>query len=258
MTPDEAANNLLAEFSWNKWFTDTFWRENELRIRMTMNDAIAHCGPPADVLDVGCASGFMAYLFSQLGYRVTATDAAAIQERPELFNRNGITFFESNLNELEPFPDSIEDSFDIVLFGEVIEHILNHPAGLLRSIARTLRPNGLRILSTPNPSTLMNAARVALGSFSLWGTSQFINEPKIKDGQIIDLGDVHYREYLTSEVQKMLASAGFTVGPPRYFGAGFAMAQSRWKKAIKSAPGSRRLLKNRVLGASQYFLAWKE
>src|SRR5207249_3864851 len=146
-----------------------------------------------------------------------------------------------NFNEIEPFPSETESAFDIALFGEVIEHILNHPAGLLKSVAKTLKPGGLLVLSTPNPSTLMNALRVARGKQSLWGTPKFINEPKIKAGKIIDLGDVHYREYLVAEVRDMLIAAGFEAGQPRYFSSGSARGQSKWKRGIKSTPVLRSL-----------------
>src|SRR5262249_31220171 len=161
------------------------------------------------IFDIGCANGFMSYLFAQMGYAVTATDAVEISERPELFRRCGVTFFSSNFNDLNPFPVGFESAFEIALFGEVIEHILNHPSGLLKNISKTLKPNGVLVLSTPNPSTLMNAFRTLAGRHSLWGTDTFINQPKIRDGRVIDLGDVHYREYLTSELQEMLADAGF-------------------------------------------------
>ena len=49
---------------------------------------------------------------------------------------------------------------DVVVLGEVFEHILNHPAGLLQAVFRILRPGGTVILTTPNPSTLINAVRL--------------------------------------------------------------------------------------------------
>lgn len=256
-TERDAIRNLLREFSWNDWFTKTFWPENEFRIRMTIKDVLQHKPPPATVLDIGCANGFMSYLFSQLGYTVTATDASDVPERPELFKRCNVTFFHSNLNELDPFPAQCTSSFDVALFGEVIEHILNHPSGLLKSIARTLKPDGLLVLSTPNPSTLMNAVRIVMGRHSLWGTSAFINEPKIRDGKIIDLGDVHYREYTISEIQDMLVTAGFEPRRPIYFSSGTARSQSKLKRTMKALPGVRSLGRTRVLGASQYFVAKK-
>ena len=42
-------------------------------------------------------------------------------------------------------------AFDVGVMGEVIEHIPNHPLGLMREVARVLRPHGLLALTTPNP-----------------------------------------------------------------------------------------------------------
>ena len=49
------------------------------------------------------------------------------------------------------------ERFDAVFMGDVIEHVDN-PVALLRFAARHLKPNGLAIVSTPNPFAL----------FSLW------------------------------------------------------------------------------------------
>ena len=45
-----------------------------------------------------------------------------------------------------PHPDG---AFDVVLFCEVLEHLLMDPLAVLREIHRVLRPNGALVLSTP-------------------------------------------------------------------------------------------------------------
>jgi SAM-dependent methyltransferase len=99
---------------------------------------------------------------------------------------------------LDPWPDLANGSFDAVLFGEVFEHLLNHPLGVLGEIHRVLRPGGTLLLTSPNPSTLGNALRVLLDRHSMWGTDDFACSPKIQQGQIIYNGDIHYREYCVS------------------------------------------------------------
>src|SRR5206468_2882198 len=112
---------------------------------------------------------FVAYLFRKCGYEVWATDAFDNDERDRLFEKLGILYRTTNLNDPVPLSDYAPDSFDVVLLGEVFEHILNHPAGLLKSINRILCRGGLLVLTTPNPSTLANAVRVLRDTHLLWG-----------------------------------------------------------------------------------------
>lgn len=61
----EAVRSLLEEFSWNPWFLNSYWPENEPRVRMMAELAhellAGHASPK--VLEVGCANGYIAYLF---------------------------------------------------------------------------------------------------------------------------------------------------------------------------------------------------
>src|SRR6202043_3764517 len=103
-------------------------------------------------------------------------------------------YFESNLNDPQAFKRIADGSFQLALLGEVFEHVFNHPLGLRCEIHRILSEKGILILTTPNPSTLINAVRIAFDRYSLWGTKDFISKPKITGNQIIDAGDIHYRK----------------------------------------------------------------
>ncbi len=50
-------------------------------------------------------------------------------------------------NDRFPFSDNV---FDLVIFAEIIEHLLNDPCRVMREIKRVLKPNGTLILTTPN------------------------------------------------------------------------------------------------------------
>lgn len=56
-----------------------------------------------------------------------------------------------------PYPDA---EFDLVIFAEIIEHLLNDPCTVLREIRRVLRPGGTIILTTPNVARLENVVRL--------------------------------------------------------------------------------------------------
>ena len=254
---DAAIAAMLREFRDNPWFMDEFWPASRQRVRMIVNDVTAHA-PPAgarQVLDIGCYNGFLSVILAELGYRVTASDAVRLDERRDLFAARGIEFMHANFNELDPFAGLPPGHFDGAVLGEVIEHVLNHPLGFISSIARVLKPGGLLVVTTPNPATLINAARVVRGTHSLWGTPTFIASPKIVDGRLIDDGGVHYREYLPRELRQLLEDGGFAVERLRYLGFGVNRTDPLLKRGLKRLLFQGDVRTHRLLGATQYVLA---
>jgi SAM-dependent methyltransferase len=60
-----------------------------------------------------------------------------------------------------PYPDG---EFDLVIFAEIIEHLLNDPCKVLREIKRVLKPKGTLVLTTPNVARLENITRLISGT----------------------------------------------------------------------------------------------
>jgi len=248
---------MLEYFSRNAWFVNGYWPENEPRVVRLLGDLQRLAPAPASIFEPGCGNGFISFLASRLGYQVTATDSWQPADREELFHRANVHCFVSNLNHLSPWPDLADDCFNAVLFGEVFEHLLNHPVGLLKQIHRVLKPGGALLLTTPNPSTLSNAARVLLDRHSLWGTEDFACLPKIMDNLIIDKGDIHYREYRADELRKFIALAGFQVDYCGYVGSGTSSHQPMLKRFAKRLSGPLGLTKSRLFANSTYIIASK-
>lgn len=93
-----------------------------------------------------------------------------------------------------PFPD---ESFDGVLFCEVIEHLQMDPLRALREIWRVLRPGGWLILTTPNVARLVNVVRLVEGNN--------LYDPYSGHGPY----GRHNREYSISELRAIGAYTGF-------------------------------------------------
>ncbi|MCU1393887.1 MAG: SAM-dependent methyltransferase [Ilumatobacteraceae bacterium] len=91
------------------------------------------------------------------------------------------------------------DSFDVVLFCEVIEHLLMDPVAALREIQRVLKPGGCLVVSTPNVARLENIARVASGAN--------IYDPYSGYGPY----GRHNREYTRHELVKLIEFVGFDI-----------------------------------------------
>lgn len=256
---DQAIAAMLAEFRGNDWMLDEHWPLNEPHVRMMIADVMARFppGPNVRVLDVGCFNGYISFLFRQLGYQVTGTDVCELEDRDAIFAKAGIAFEFSNLNDAEPFNHFAAEQFDVVIIAQVIEHILNHPLGLIRSLAHTMRPGAMMILTTPNPATIMNAVRVLRGRSLLWGTDDFIDHPKFASNEIISEGEIHYREYTNAELRHMLEGAGLRVELSRYLALGDSGTQSALKKLLKNNPLAKKLTSRRLLASNHYFLARK-
>jgi SAM-dependent methyltransferase len=97
-------------------------------------------------------------------------------------------------NDLFPYSDG---EFDLVIFAEIIEHLLNDPCKVLREIKRVLKPNGVLILTTPNVARLENITRLISGAN--------IYDPYSGYGPY----GRHNREYNCHELDQLLKFEGF-------------------------------------------------
>jgi ubiquinone/menaquinone biosynthesis C-methylase UbiE len=127
------------------------------RIKLFLDEATSRVKPPARVLDAGCGDGSMSLALLQAGYQVTSVDLAegglnrlkktAVETLPTeaLASHQGCA--RASLTDL-PFPDS---SFDMVVSGEVLEHLEDHEAAV-SEFFRVLKPGGVVSVTVPaNP-----------------------------------------------------------------------------------------------------------
>jgi SAM-dependent methyltransferase len=125
---------------------------------------------PADVLELGAAPGNQSLGLARAGHRVTAVELGEASDawgnQPEgsmeaAFAEAGVTLV---IWDLEQVPYPLEDeSFDVVLLTEVLEHLRDYPALSLAEARRLLRPGGLLVLTTPNAAYILNRLRLAVG-----------------------------------------------------------------------------------------------
>lgn len=115
-------------------------------------------GTPMRVLDLGCAAGFLAEQLRLRGHYVTGVDhqhCDGVTDRTD-------EFIQADLG--DGLPDGLRGPFDLVVAGDVLEH-LRHPEVLLTQIHSVIAPNGSLLVSVPNFSHWYPRARVALGAF---------------------------------------------------------------------------------------------
>lgn len=101
-----------------------------------------------DVLDAACGTGYGSRILSDAGAKsVTGVDisAEAVEATAERLGDRG-TALAADLREL-PLED---DSVDLVVSWETIEHV-EDGARVIAEFRRVLRPDGLLLISSPNP-----------------------------------------------------------------------------------------------------------
>jgi SAM-dependent methyltransferase len=142
------------------------WEEHYLDYHaMRYLDTLAVLGPGQGLrlLDVGAFPGHLTVAAHHLGYQVDgisgrAESGPSLQMIVDRLSRHHISLTLVDV-ESEPFPFPNE-SFDMVLASEIIEHLHFNPYRLLRESFRVLKPGGRILITTPNINRLENIIRM--------------------------------------------------------------------------------------------------
>jgi GT2 family glycosyltransferase/tetratricopeptide (TPR) repeat protein/SAM-dependent methyltransferase len=145
------------------------------------------------VLDIGCGAG-------RLGEALKARQPAevvgleCVEEVARVARGRLDQVFAGDVEQLElPFPPG---SFDVVVCGDVLEHLRN-PAHLLERVRRWLRPEGRLVASIPNTRHHSVVTGLLEGNWTY--------EP----AGLLDA--THLRFFTRREIEKLLYRAGFAV-----------------------------------------------
>ena len=114
-----------------------------------------------DVLDLGCAGGFMAEALARRGAHVTGIDPAedAIDAARAHARESGLRIgYDVGVGEALPYESA---SFDAVVCVDVLEHVADLTK-VLSEVARTLRPGGLFLFDTINRNPLSRLATITV------------------------------------------------------------------------------------------------
>lgn len=155
--------------------------------------AVASHGAPAEILDVGCWNGTLGKaLIAATGSTVDGIERdpeqAAVAEAAG-YRRVAV----ANLDLEIP---SSSSRYDFVLFGDVLEHLVN-PQVVLETLAGRTRPGGRVLVSLPNIAFAVNRLTHLIGRWDY------------RDYGILDR--THLRFYTRRTMVDMLESAGLEV-----------------------------------------------
>jgi len=148
---------------------DQWWSEEVRWIRILRNLAKGRLSwfdealdwQGKEILDLGCAGGFMAEAIAQRGAKVTGIDPAqkAIEiARSHAESEHLSIKYDVGVGENLPYGDQ---TFDIVVCVDVLEHVsdLNQ---VINEIARVLKPGGYLAYDTINRTLLARFATITL------------------------------------------------------------------------------------------------
>ena len=188
---------------WSRSNLENYRPRHELLLRALDEHAR---GPRKTILDVGCHNGFFLGMASHLGFeQFIAVDAFPVAaDQSFLTGLEGVQFVRANFNERNFLRQLADGSVDCVVSTEVFEHLFNHPVGYLKEAWRVLRPGGLLLFSTPNPSTAAAAFRILRGGSPTWGDVTFAEVEKVADEKPVAFWNIHFREYTAADLQKLI------------------------------------------------------
>ena len=158
---------------------------------------------PLTILDIGVGFGFLAAAVKQAGQRVFAVDFFYGKEAEQVCRQFKIPLFNLNVESHQlPFQN---ESFDVVVLAEVIEHFSSDPVGTLEKIRRVLKKDGMLIVTTPNRLSAVNRIKRFLGredSLNFATLSTVDGDPYLYG---------HHRLFCMAELEEILQKSGFQV-----------------------------------------------
>lgn len=144
------------------------------------------CG---DILDFGAGKGNLTKQLMRLK-QFNSISAVDLFPRPDSLDSN-IHWVSRDLNEVTDFSDQ---SFDVLVSAEVIEHLEN-PRAVVREWFRLLRPQGVLLFSTPNNESWRSLLSLLF------------------QGHFVAFRDTSYPAHITAllrkDIERILQEAGF-------------------------------------------------
>lgn len=158
----------------------------------------------ARILDVGCYPPHLLTTLENLGYRVSGV--ASFHEPITSPNVVILNIEEDRL----PFRSH---TFDLVLFSEVMEHLVVNPHIYLSEFHRVLFPHGKLLITTPNAAGLHKLIPILFGRSTYFPLEQLFATTH-DNGSLYHR---HNREFIMDELKDVLNKSGFSTQNCEFF-----------------------------------------
>ena len=170
-------------------------------------DSLPREGHGRRVLDVGCASGYLAEILAQRGFDVVGI------ERPGGYGNSFPESVELVEADLDAGAPPLRGRFAYVICGDILEH-LRDPEKMLRQLADLLEPDGALIASLPNSGNIYFRLTVLRGEF-----------PR-EDKGLFDRTHLHF--YMWKGWRELIEGAAFVVHERKVTGIPVGLAFPKW------------------------------
>ena len=155
--------------------------------------------PKAKVLDVGCACGDLGFALHEKDESILIygmeydENSIAVAEQTNTYKH----IWQADLNSFEAGTYAEHSqSFDFIIFGDVLEHLLN-PAAVLEKFKALLKPTGAFLLSIPNIAHASIKANLLINHFDYT--------------QVGLLDKTHLRFFTFRSIAKLLSELGLEI-----------------------------------------------
>lgn len=148
-----------------------------------------------NVLEVGCGSGATLYRLKQLGIAGTTSGIELFASKDNYYDFIDRLFSENI--ETIIFPAQLHGAFDIIILGDVLEHLVD-PWSSLKKISKLLAIDGLIITSIPN-----------IRYYSVIKSIIFDGDFKYKERGILD--KTHLRFFCKKNIVELLENADLKI-----------------------------------------------
>ena len=156
------------------------------------------------IADIGSYPGTLAFILR----KIYASDQLkiSIYDHPNIINNNlsYLNFCKNNQIsqhslDLKNF-ENLNDSYDILIMSEVLEHLPTNPYHVLKKISSRLSEEGFLFLTVPNNAKLKNRIKLFFGQ----SVFENINSYFVDEDHPNNLYGYHWREYTVIELSSIL------------------------------------------------------